>query len=278
MAFHLGRQRRRVMPEHNSQFSKQEVSGAFDRQASFYSDERGQSPGFQAQVKIVLEMLQSEHGLILDLGCAAGAEFQPLLDRGFRVVGIDYSGEMLRFAHQRYGTCDGIYLARADAESLPFAAATFDHVVCLGVFEYLSRYERCMDEIHRVLRPGGLVIISVPTRISLDRISYNLFRLTAVPLVRALKRLMGKRSSGQPLGRRWNRCMPGQLKKMLRDHGFNTERSAYSGFLLFPLGDLWPAAQARLFSLMERYSKSRVLGWTLSQFLVSARKFEESKP
>lgn len=263
------------MPEENSQFSKQEVSGAFDRQASFYSDERGQSPWFQAQVKIVLEMLQSEQGLVLDLGCAAGAEFQPLLDRGFRVVGIDYSGEMLRFAYQRYATCDGVHLCRADAESLPFAAASFEQVVCLGVFEYLSTYERCLDEIHRVLRPGGLVIISVPTRISLDRISYNLFRLTAVPLWRALKRLMGKPSSGRPLGRRWNRCLPGQLTKTLRDHGFNPERSAYSGFLLFPLGHIWPAAQARLFSLMERFSKSRVLGWTLSQYLVSARKQEQ---
>ncbi len=265
------------MPAENSQYSKQEVSGAFDRQASYYSDERGQSPWFQAQLKIVLEMLQSERGLVLDLGCAAGAEFAPLLDRGFRIVGIDYSGEMLRFAHQRYGARDGIHLCRADAESLPFASASFEHVVCLGVFEYLSTYERSLKEIHRVLRPGGLVIISVPTRISLDRISYNLFRSTVVPLWRAFKRLMGKRSSGQPLGRRWNRCIPRQFLNVLREQGFSPEHSAYSGFLLFPLGDLWPAAQRRLFLLMERFSKSRVLGWTLSQYLVSARKEEASK-
>jgi ubiquinone/menaquinone biosynthesis C-methylase UbiE len=261
-----------MTPTEDSQFSKQEVSGSFDRQASYYSDERGESPWFQAQVKIALEMLPSGQGLILDLGCAAGAEIQPLLNRGFRVVGVDYSTEMLKFARQRYGTRDGVSLCRCDADSLPFTSASFDHVVCLGVFEYLSSYELCMNEIHRILRPGGLVIISVPTRYSLDRISHRIFRLTAVPVWRGLKRIMGRRSSGQPLGRRWNLCDPRQFQKMLRDHGFSPESRAYSGFLLFPLGALWPKAEAQLFHLMERFSKSNLLGWTLSQYLVSARK------
>ncbi len=256
----------------NSQFSKPEVGGAFDRQASYYSDGRGASPWFQAQVKIALEMLPSGRGLILDLGCAAGAEIQAFLNLGFRVVGIDYSSQMLRFARQRYGTSDGVNLCRADAEALPFSSGSFDHVVCLGVFEYLSTYDLCLDEIHRVLRPGGRVIISVPSRVSLDRISHGFFRLVAIPIWRAMKRMMGKRSSGQPLGRRWNLCNPWQFPKKLRDHGFTPEHHAFSGFLLFPLGTVWPKAEARLFAFMERFSKSRLLGWTLSQYLVSARK------
>lgn len=260
------------MPTENSQFAKTEVSGVFDRMASYYAGERGQSPWFQAQLKIVLEMLDSEHGRILDIGCAAGAEFEPLLARGFQIVGLDYAAEMIRLAQQRFDASQGIHLCRADAESLPFPDASFDHVVCLGVFEYLSTYDRCLEEIHRVLRPGGVAIISLPTRVSLDRFSYNLFNMTAVPLGRGIKRLMGKRTSGQPVGRRWNRCIPWQVPELLRKHGFNPERSDYSGFLLFPLGQLWPAAEFRLFSLMERFSKSRVLGWTLSQYLISARK------
>jgi SAM-dependent methyltransferase len=256
----------------NSQFSKQEVGGAFNRQASYYADGRGQSPWFQAQVKIVLNMLDSEQGLILDIGCAAGAEVDPLRTRGFRIVGIDYSEEMLRFAQQRFGAFDGVHFCRADAESLPFVSGSFDHVVCLGVFEYLSTYDRCLDEIHRILRPGGIAIISVPTRISLDRLSIRLFNLTVVPVWRTIKRLVGKRTSGQPLGRRWNRCIPWQVPELLRKHGFQPERTAYSGFLLFPLGQLWPTVEYRLFVLMERFSKSRILGWTLSQYLVSARK------
>lgn len=51
------------MATEDSQFSKNEVSGVFDRMASYYADERGQSPWFQAQLKIVLEMLDSERGL-----------------------------------------------------------------------------------------------------------------------------------------------------------------------------------------------------------------------
>lgn len=260
------------MATENSQFSKQEVSGAFDRQAPYYAAERGQSPWFRAQVDIVLQMLDSEHGLVLDIGCAAGAEVEPLRTRGFRMVGIDYSEEMLRFAQQRFGASEGAHFCRADAESLPFASASFDHVVCLGVFEYLSTYERCLEEIKRVLRPGGVVIISVPTRISVDRLSYFICSVTAIPLWRMIKTLMGKRTSRQPIGRRWNRCIPWQVPELLRKHGLNPERSAYSGFLLFPLGELWPAAQVRLFLLMERFSKSRFLGPMLSQYLVRARK------
>jgi ubiquinone/menaquinone biosynthesis C-methylase UbiE len=260
------------MPTEDSQFAKTEVSGVFDRMAPYYADERGQSPWFQAQLKIVLEMIESEQGLLLDIGCAAGAEFEPLLARGFPIVGFDYAPEMIRLAQQRFGASHGVHLCRADAESLPFPDASFDQVVCLGVFEYLSTYDRGLQEIHRVLRPGGMAIISLPTRISLDRFSYNFIHMTAVPLWRGMKRLMGKRTSGKALGRHWNRCIPWQVPALLRKHGFRPERSAYSGFLLFPLGQLWPAAEFRLFSLMERFSKSRILGWTLSQYLVSARK------
>jgi ubiquinone/menaquinone biosynthesis C-methylase UbiE len=262
------------MPSGDSQFAKTEVSGVFDRMASYYAAERGQSPWFQAQLKIVLEMLARERGLILDIGCAAGAEFEPLRARGFQIVGLDYSTEMLRLAQQRFGASDGVHLCRADAEALPFPDASFDHVVCLGVFEYLSAYDRCLEEIRRILRPGGVAIISLPTRISLDRCSITLFNMTAVPLWRAIKRLTGKRSSGQAVGRRWNRCIPWQVPALLRQHGLNPELSAYSGFLLFPLGQVWPRAEFRLFSWMERLSKSRLLGWTLSQYLVSARKID----
>jgi ubiquinone/menaquinone biosynthesis C-methylase UbiE len=260
------------MPTDNSLFSKDEVSEVFDRMASYYAGERGQSPWFQAQIKIVLEMLHSERGLLLDIGCAAGAEFEPLLARGFQIVGFDYAPEMIRVAQHRFGTSRGVNLCRADAESLPFPDASFDHVVCLGVFEYLVTYGRCLQEIRRVLRPGGMLIVSLPTRISLDRFSINLFNITAVPVWRGIKRLMGKRSSGKPVGRKWNRCIPWQVPAIMRNHGFTPERTAYSGFLLFPLGKLWPAAELRLFSLMERFSKSRMLGWTLSQYLISARK------
>jgi ubiquinone/menaquinone biosynthesis C-methylase UbiE len=260
------------MPTDDSQFSKNEVSGSFDRMATYYAGERGQSPWFQAQLNIVLEMLGSEQGRLLDIGCAAGAEFEPLLARGFQIAGIDYSPEMLRLAKQRYGASPSVHLCRGDAEALPFPDSSFDHVVCLGVFEYLSTYERSLDEIYRVLRPGGLVIISLPTRISLDRISNKLLSMTAIPLWRTMKRVAGKRTLGQPMGRRWNRCIPWRVPPLLRKHGLTPEHSAYSGFLLFPLAHLWPAAEFRLFSMLERFSKSHILGWTLSQYLVSARK------
>jgi len=260
------------MSTDKTQFEKNEVSASFDRMADYYADERGRSPFFQEQVKIMLEMIDSKPGCILDIGCAAGAEFEPLLARGFRIVGFDYAPDMIRLARRRFSASPDVRLCRADAEMLPFHDASFDHVVCLGVLEYLATYDRALEEIHRVLRPGGSAIISLPTSISLDRASYNLIHKTALPLWRGTKRLMGKQSSRKELGRRWNRCVPSRFQETLREHNLNPEKSAYSGFLLFPLGNVWPAAELRLFSLMERFSKSPLLGWTLSQYLVSARK------
>jgi len=254
------------------QISKQEVRDIFDGQASYYAQERGQSPWFNAQLKIAFEMLASERGLLLALGCAAGAEVEPLQARGFRVVGIDYSPEMIRLAQQRFGGLEGVSFCRSDAESLPFAAGSFDQVVCLGLFEYLSTYERCLGEIFRVLRPGGVAIVSVPTRISLDRLSVGFFNYTLIPLWRGMKRLMGKRPSGKSFGRSWNGCFPWQFPRLLRKYGLKFEGRAYSGFILFPLGALWPALEYRLFVFMERFSKSSLHGWMLSQYMVCARK------
>ena len=55
------------------------------------------------------------------------------------------------------------------------------------------------------------------------------------------------------------------------DYGSRTEKATFYGTID---GDqqVWPAAELRLFLLMERFSKSRLLGWTLSQYMVSARK------
>src|SRR5690606_33049497 len=54
------------------------------------------------------------------------------------------------------------YLQRADATQLPFADNTFDKIICSEVLEHLPDYQQVLAEIRRVLKPGGLLAISVP--------------------------------------------------------------------------------------------------------------------
>ncbi|MFH1353982.1 MAG: methyltransferase domain-containing protein [bacterium] len=57
----------------------------------------------------------------------------------------------------------GCNIVYADLEkTLPFPDAFFDSALCLEVFEYLENYQNAIAEIHRVMRPGGYAVISIP--------------------------------------------------------------------------------------------------------------------
>jgi SAM-dependent methyltransferase len=255
-----------------SQFSKREVVESFNQQLEYYSAERERAPWFLSQLRIVTKMLESESGVVLDLGCAAGSEVAELRGQGFRVIGVDRSQEMVASAHIRFADDRETFFCCADAESLPFPSGSFDHVVCLGDLEYLPSYMHCLDEVHRILRPGGLAIFSVPTKISLQRLSFRLCNSTAIPLWRLVKRLMGRKSQGGALSRQWNRCVPWKLRRLLRTRGLTPVISAYSGFFVFPLEHVSPAAHLKLFTTMEPFAGFPPVRWMYSQYLVSARK------
>lgn len=255
-------------------FSKISVADLFDEQALYYATDREVTPWFVSQLNIVMSMLETESGLVLDVGCAAGAEIAALRAREFSVVGVDRSERMLEVARSRFARDLHTVVCCADAESLPFPSGSFDQLLCLGVLEYLPSHHSCVAEMHRVLRPGGLVIFSIPSMISLHRISYRFCQATAIPLWRMVKRITGKRISTEPLSHNWNRCIPWRFRHLLRQHGFKPQTNAYSGFFLFPLEHVWPAAHIKLFSAMERHSNFPLIRWMFSQYLVSARKQE----
>ena len=140
---------------------KGQVCEIFERWADHYATERERTPYFRAQLAIVISMLAGESGRILDIGCAAGGEIPELRARGFSVVGIDISPHMLEFARYRFASDPQVTFCLADTDRLPFLTQSMDHVICLGVFEFLPNYHAAVQEIHRVLRPGGLAIFAI---------------------------------------------------------------------------------------------------------------------
>lgn len=251
---------------------KRQACEAFNDRAEHYALERERLPYFQAQIELVLAMLVGERGRILDIGCAAGGEIPMLQSRGFSVVGIDLSPVMLAFARRRFADTCEVLLCRADIERLPFASQSMDHVVCLGVLEYLSDYSLALAEINRVLRPGGLAILALPSRISLYNISDQLVDHSLRPIVRAAKRIVGQKTkiqAGEPLRR--NLCVPWKFRAVLRQHGFNPERSRYSNFFIYPL-DRYPKIHVAVAAALEPLASIPLLRNAASVYLVSARK------
>jgi SAM-dependent methyltransferase len=96
-------------------------------------------------------------GTCLDLGCGTGIAIPALLERGWRVVGVDLSGDQLRLAQRRVGD-SGAWLVTADATVLPFANAGFDAVVSLLTHTDFDNPEAAFAEAARVLRRGGRLV------------------------------------------------------------------------------------------------------------------------
>jgi SAM-dependent methyltransferase len=109
--------------------------------------------------------------LVLDLGCGAGRHAFEALRRGARVVAMDTSQSELR---QVQGMCAAMAqagevppggsaaAARGDATAMPFPDGCFDLVIAAEVLEHIPADQAAMNEIARVLRPGGVAAVTVP--------------------------------------------------------------------------------------------------------------------
>lgn len=101
--------------------------------------------------------------VVLDLCCGSGLPGQVLARRTRRVVGIDIAASQLAAAdwHRRRSRVGGrLDLLRADAESLPLGSNAVDACFSLCAIEHLNDAHRAMSEVHRVLVPGGLVVLT----------------------------------------------------------------------------------------------------------------------
>jgi tRNA (uracil-5-)-methyltransferase TRM9 len=107
-----------------------------------------------------------QRGKLLNLGCAHGPDFLPFR-RGFELYGVDFSAEMLKFA-RKYSKKFGfsVKLALADVRELPYPDETFDWAISVATYHHLSsgEHQAALNELRRVLKPGGEAFISVWNR------------------------------------------------------------------------------------------------------------------
>ncbi len=97
---------------------------------------------------------------VLDVGCGTGALLYRLASSSpkARLVGLDLVPEMLAIARRRLPS--GLELREGSAEQLPFEDEQFDLVVSCNMFHYIRHPKRAIQEMLRVLRPGGQLLIT----------------------------------------------------------------------------------------------------------------------
>jgi len=98
--------------------------------------------------------------LLLDVGCGTGSFLKAISNTSPSIIltGVDLSEGMLRRAHEKLGDEADLYLAAAD--SLPFGSNYFDVVVSNSSLHYWRNPRKCFDELFRVLKPGGQLVIT----------------------------------------------------------------------------------------------------------------------
>jgi len=122
---------------------------------------------------------------VLDVGCGTGVLTLALAARGFEVVAVDHSQEMLALAEEKAraaGLESNIRFVESDAGRMGFDDDSFVGATAQGVLHHLADPIATVREIARLVQPGGFLFVSEPCseRTALSRIAGTLFRLLGI--------------------------------------------------------------------------------------------------
>ena len=167
---------------------------------------------YRALHRLIFQTLDTElpswrQKKILDVGCGTGSILKRL-GNPEKNVGVDLATEAISFCHER--GLDNVQ--QADVSALPFSGESFDGVICSSVLyhEWVKDVGGAVREMHRVLRPGGLLFINVP----------------------AFRFLHSAHDEAVMTARRFKK---NEIRSVLAKNGFTIRRLTYWTTLLFPL-------------------------------------------
>lgn len=141
-------------------------------------------------------------GRVLDVGCATGIFLDGMRRLGWQAQGVEPSPAAAEYARRRFGL--DVLTGRLEDSDLP--AASFDAITLWDVLEHVHEPRRTLAELARLLRPGGVLVLSLPNPDSLEA------------------RLLGPHWLGWDLPRHLNLFRPPQLRAALARFGMPVER------------------------------------------------------
>ena len=248
------------------------VADEFGQEAKSYSDKYlGQSPGAhsfrirQRRVREILDKLPG--GRMLDVGCGPGIMAGYALSRGFEFYGVDISPEMIDMCRVRFNYAKDARFFVGKVEELKFHDSFFDVVICMGVMEYVDDDNAALKEIARVLRRGGIAVITLPNRQSPYRIWHSV--VSNKLLIDAVKKLLG-RHDATLIHREFTK---NSCAGLFASCGLRMEDAVYYNFSLFPFpfDRIFSRLAARTSERLEFLGRSR-LRWLGTGFVVTAKK------
>jgi len=119
------------------------------------------TPPIRGRTKLAYDWLPAETDNLLDAGCAWGYATCHFSSKSRRTWGIDIDGGYIAIARSRY---PNIEFVEGPLEDTPFETDFFDVIVMNDVLEHVDDETGTLNEVFRILRPGGTLIITVPHR------------------------------------------------------------------------------------------------------------------
>ncbi|HZN38490.1 MAG TPA: class I SAM-dependent methyltransferase [Planctomycetota bacterium] len=232
----------RIVKEH---FSRMGSDGSY---AQFYTDQNTQLThdfiARRARVEELLERHIREGQSVLDIGCGTGPMVEFLCNRGLIYHGVDVAQSMLDSISKEFGGkpySKRIHLEVGTCDSVPYPDSQFEILLGMGLLEYLDDMNPTFDEFARLLKPGGIAILTIPNRQSLNRfIMRNSQALTTT--YQWFKRIFGAKT---PESNRiiHHELPPRKLDDSMAARGFVQVGCAFYDFKLvvYPFSRLFPA-------------------------------------
>ena len=216
-------------PDRDTLISADDNRAMFDRIAKNYdAANRAISMGMDKRWRreAIALLRPFRGGRYLDIGTGTGDLVFEILDQSANVLvdGIDPAEQMLEIARNkaaRRGVGDAVSFFTADALDLPMESETYDGIVSGFCLRNIERRQKALEEMLRVLKPGGMVVILEATlpENPLVRLGHNLY----MPLVPIIGRMLGSGSAYKYLVDSIEDFpQPGTVTDMLSAAGFST--------------------------------------------------------
>jgi SAM-dependent methyltransferase len=260
---------------HHAGRASETLSRFWDSRAARY-EEAYRSSGrlgrfLRSRQSAVLDLLGGGPGEVLDVGMGPGHVVASLATRGWRISGVDVSERMVALARERLPEARSRLLP-ASVDRLPFDEASFDAVVATGVLGSAGWSQENLVSLARVLRPGGVAVVSLPNRWSLSRLWRRGF---LQPIAQAMRGDAPPSSPNDPpgsAGRPRRIWPPGRrrFRQLLQAAGLEVESLRYASHSLGPLELLSPPTAARVIERLERGGALNLL--LAGQLVYGARK------
>jgi ubiquinone/menaquinone biosynthesis C-methylase UbiE len=172
---------------------------------------------------------------VLDLGCGPGPMVDWVCRRGASYVGLDTAPGMLANIERKYRDTelwDRIEVRVGSCEEIPYPNAHFDAVIAMGLLEYMDDMGPTCDDIARVTKPGGLVVLTIPNRTSMNRfLMRNTGFITGI--YQGVRRMLGLRVlPGADIPHAQLR--PAQLDGLMLQRRFTRRGGAFYDYKLVP--------------------------------------------